>query len=149
VAGNLKTKNTLLNISLFILGLFLLLIAYNIYLSLHKPQEEDLEDEISSGRVIQIRVLNGTQTDGLAKKLSDFLRTKNFDVVIQGNYSNRDVKKSFIIDHLGDKKVLRRTIRVLKINPDQVITEKKDFELIDITIVIGEDYQKLNSEIKW
>jgi len=37
----------------------------------------------------------------------------------------------------------------LKIDPNQVRTDKKEFELTDITIVIGEDYQKLNSEIKW
>jgi hypothetical protein len=149
VAGNLKTKNTILNISLFLLGLFLLLIAYNIYLSLNKSQEEDLEDQSSTGRIVQVRVLNGTQIEGLAQKLSDYLRTKNFDVVVQGNYSTRNVERTFIIIHTDDKKVLRRLKRILRINPDQVVIENRDFELTDITIVIGEDYQKLTSEIKW
>ncbi|MGB9665591.1 MAG: LytR C-terminal domain-containing protein [Ignavibacteria bacterium] len=149
MALSLKTKNTLLNISLFILGFLLLFLIYNILLS-KTSQDEELDDQNYTGRIIQVRVLNGTQTDGLAKKLADFLRSKNFDVVIQGNYSARDVKKTFIIDHLGDKKVLRRTIKILKLDPEQVKTErKKEFELTDITIVIGEDYQKLNSEIKW
>ncbi len=150
MAESLKTKNTLLNITLFILGLLIFFVLYNLYLSLQTSQDEDLEEQNNTGRIIQVRVLNGTQTDGLAKKLSDFLRSKNFDVVVQGNYSTRDVKKTFIIDHLGDKKVLRRTIRLLKLDPDQVKMDiKKEFELTDITIVIGEDYQKLNSEIKW
>jgi hypothetical protein len=149
VAGNLKTKNTILNISLFLLGLFLLLIAYNIYLSLNKSQDEDLEDQSSTGRIVQVRVLNGTQIEGLAQKLSDYLRTKNFDVVVQGNYSTRNVERTFIIIHTDDKKVLRRLKRILRINPDQVVIENRDFELTDITIVIGEDYQKLTSEIKW
>ena len=149
MAGNLKTKNTILNISLFLLGLFLLLIAYNIYLSLNKSQEEDLEDQSSTGRIVQVRVLNGTQIEGLAQKLSDYLRTKNFDVVVQGNYSTRNVERTFIIIHTDDKKVLRRLKRILRINPDQVVIENRDFELTDITIVIGEDYQKLTSEIKW
>jgi hypothetical protein len=149
VAGNLKTKNTILNISLFLLGLFLLLIAYNIYLSLNKSQDEDLEDQSSTGRIVQVRVLNGTQIEGLAQKLTDYLRTKNFDVVVQGNYSTRNVERTFIIIHTDDKKVLRRLKRILRINPDQVVIENRDFELTDITIVIGEDYQKLSSEIKW
>jgi hypothetical protein len=149
VAESLKTKNTLLNITLFFLGLILLFIAYNIYLSLQKPSDEDLEEKNISGKIIQVKVLNGTQTDGLAKKLTDFLRSKNFDVVIQGNYNERNVKKTFIIDHRGDKKILRKIIKVLKIDPDQVKTDIKEFELSDVTIVIGEDYQKLNSEIKW
>ncbi|GIV45459.1 MAG: hypothetical protein KatS3mg036_0277 [Ignavibacterium sp.] len=149
MAESLKTKNTLLNITLFFLGLILLFIAYNIYLSLQKPSDEDLEEKNISGKIIQVKVLNGTQTDGLAKKLTDFLRSKNFDVVIQGNYNERNVKKTFIIDHRGDKKILRKIIRVLKIDPDQVKTDIKEFELTDVTIVIGEDYQKLNSEIKW
>lgn len=148
MAGSLKTKNTLLNITLFIFTLIFLFIAYNVYLALQKsPVDED--DLNSTGQIIQVRVLNGTMVDGLAKKLSDFLRSKNFDVVIQGNYTSRDVKKTFIIDHLGDKKVLRRTLRVLRLNVNQVKTDIKEFELTDITIVIGEDYQKLNSEIKW
>lgn len=149
MAGNLKTKNTILNISLFLLGLFLLLIAYNIYLSLNKSQDEDLEDQSSTGRIVQVRVLNGTQIEGLAQKLTDYLRTKNFDVVVQGNYSTRNVERTFIIIHTDDKKVLRRLKRILRINPDQVVIENRDFELTDITIVIGEDYQKLSSEIKW
>jgi hypothetical protein len=114
-----------------------------------RQSEEESEALNPTGRIIQVKVLNGTQVDGLAKKLSDFLKSKNYDVVIQGNYSNRNVKKTFIIDHLGDKKVLKRTIRLLKIDPDQVQTDIKEFELTDLTIVIGEDYQKLNSEIKW
>jgi len=149
VAGNLKTKNTILNISLFLLGLFLLLIAYNIYLSLNKSQDEDLKDQSSTGRIVQVRVLNGTQIEGLAQKFSDYLRTKNFDVVVQGNYSTRNVERTFIIIHTDDKKVLRRLKRILRINPDQVVIENRDFELTDITIVIGKDYQKLTSEIKW
>ncbi len=149
MTDSIKTKNILLNITLFILGLLFLFIVYNVYLSLKKSPYEDLEDKHSTGRIIQVRILNGTQTDGLAKKLSDYLRMMNFDVVVQGNYSTRDVRKTFVIDHLGDKRVLRRVIRILKIDPNQVRTEKKEFELTDITIVIGEDYQKLNSEIKW
>jgi len=148
VAGSLRTKNTLLNITLFILSLFLIFIFYNVYLSLRNSSEES--DELNpTGRIVQVRILNGTQKDGLAKKLTDFLRSKNFDVVIQGNYTSRDVKKTFIIDHLGDKKVLKRIIRVLRIDPDQVRVELKEYDITDITIVIGEDYQKLNSEIKW
>lgn len=148
MAGSLRTKNTLLNITLFILSLFLIFIFYNVYLSLRNSSEES--DELNpTGRIVQVRILNGTQKDGLAKKLTDFLRSKNFDVVIQGNYTSRDVKKTFIIDHLGDKKVLKRIIRVLRIDPDQVRVELKEYDITDITIVIGEDYQKLNSEIKW
>ncbi|MCX8056979.1 MAG: LytR C-terminal domain-containing protein [Ignavibacteria bacterium] len=148
MARSLKFKNTLLNITLFILSLLLIFVVYNVILSL-KTTEDELESENPTGRIIQVRVLNGTKVDGLAKKLSDFLKSKNFDVVIQDNYSSRDVKKTFIIDHLGDKRVVRRAVKVLKLDPDQVVTEKKDYELTDLTIVIGEDYQKLNSEIKW
>lgn len=148
VSGSLKTKNTLLNITLFVLSLFLIFIFYNVYLSLRNSDEES-DDLNPTGRIIQVRILNGTQTDGLAKKLADFLRSKNFDVVIQGNYTSNDVRKTFIIDHLGNKKVLKRVIRVLRIDPNQVQLDLKEYDLTDLTIVIGEDYQKLNSEIKW
>ncbi len=144
--GSLKTKNTLLNITIFFLSLFLFIIFYSLYLSLQKSSDDE---ENSTGRIIQVRVLNGTEVDGLARKLSDYLRDKNFDVVIQGNYWDRNIQKTFIIDHLGDKKVVKRVIRTLRISPDRVEEDLKEFDLTDITIVIGEDYQKLNSEIKW
>lgn len=145
---SLRTKNTLLNITLFILSLLLLFIFYNLYLSL-RSSDEETDEFYSTGRIIQVRILNGTQIDGLAKKLADYLRSKNFDVVMQGNYDSRNVKKTFVIDHLGDKNVLKRVMRVLKIEPDQVQFELKEYQITDITIVIGADYQKLNSEIKW
>lgn len=148
MTGSLKTKNTLLNITLFILSLLLLFILYNLYLSF-RASEEEIEDLNPTGKIIQVKVLNGTQVDGLAKKLSDYLRSKNYDVVVQGNYTTRDVKKTFIIDHIGDKRALKRTIRILRISPDQVQTEINEYGLTDITIVIGEDYQKLNREIQW
>lgn len=149
MSWSLKTKNTLLNITLFVLGLFLLFYFYNAYLNLKKSSEKEDKDKPSTGNIIQVEVLNGTSNSGLAKKLSDYLKEKNFDVVIQGNYDSQDVKRTFIIDHLGDELAVRRTLRVLGLKPERVRRETRAYQLTDITIVIGEDYQQLNSDIKW
>lgn len=149
MSWSLRTRNTLLNIILFILGFILLFYFYNIYLGTKNSSSTDEEDLPSTGRIIQVEVLNGTQNSGLAKKLSEYLRSKNFDVVIQGNYQSLDVKRTFIIDHLGNDQVVKRTLRVLGLKPERVRKEIRDFQLTDITIVIGKDYQQLNSEIKW
>lgn len=149
MSWSLRTKNTLLNIILFILGLILLFYLYNAYLNFKKSPDNDENAYRSTGSIIQVEVLNGTSNPGLAKKLSDYLKEKNFDVVIQGNHESQDVKRTFIIDHLGDELALKRTLRVLGLKPDRVRKENRGYQLTDITIVIGEDYQQLNSDIKW
>lgn len=149
MSWSLRTKNTLLNITLFVLGLLVFFYLYNAYLNLQESPEKDENGYPTTGSIIQVEVLNGTSNPGLAKKLSDYLKEKNFDVVIQGNYESQDVRRTFLIDHLGDELALKRTLRVLGLKPDRVRKENRGYQLTDITIVIGEDYQQLNSDIKW
>lgn len=141
-----NTSNTLLNISLFVIVLLLFIISYSVYLKITSPKENESSDV--TGRIIQVRVLNGTQIDGLAREVSNYLRTKNFDVLYQGNYSDRNLKNTFIIDHTGDKTIVKRIIRIIGISPDQVVQEIQENSLTDITIVLGEDYRKLKIELK-
>lgn len=141
-----NTSNTLLNISLFVIVLLLFIISYSVYLKITSPKENESSDV--TGRIIQVRVLNGTQIDGLAREVSNYLRTKNLDVLYQGNYSDRNLKNTFIIDHTGDKTIVKRIIRIIGISPDQVVQEIQENGLTDITIVLGEDYRKLKIELK-
>lgn len=141
-----NTSNTLLNISLFFIILLLFIISYSVYLKITSPKENESSDV--TGRIIQVRVLNGTQIDGLAREVSNYLRTKNLDVLYQGNYSDRNLKNTFIIDHTGDKTIVKRIIRIIGISPDQVVQEIQENSLTDITIVLGEDYRKLKIELK-
>lgn len=141
-----NTSNTLLNISLFVIVLLLFIITYSVYLKITSPKEN--ESSVVTGRIIQVRVLNGTQIDGLAREVSNYLRTKNLDVLYQGNYSDRNLKNTFIIDHTGDKTIVKRIIRIIGISPDQVVQEIQENSLTDITIVLGEDYRKLKIELK-
>lgn len=146
MGNNTKTTNTLLNISLFIIVFLLFIISYSVYLKITSPKENESSDV--TGRIIQVRVLNGTQIDGLAREVSNYLRTKNLDVLYQGNYSDRNLKNTFIIDHTGDKTIVKRIIRIIGISPDQVVQEIQENSLADITIVLGEDYRKLKIELK-
>lgn len=141
-----NTSNTLLNISLFVIVLLLFIITYSVYLKITSPKEN--ESSVVTGRIIQVCVLNGTQIDGLAREVSNYLRTKNLDVLYQGNYSYRNLKNTFIIDHTGDKTIVKRIIRIIGISPDQVVQEIQENSLTDITIVLGEDYRKLKIELK-
>lgn len=141
-----NTSNTLLNISLFVIVLLLFIISYSVYLKITSPKENESSDV--TGRIIQVRVLNGTQIDGLVREVSNYLRTKNLDVLYQGNYSDRNLKNTFIIDHTGDKTIVKRIIRIIGISPDQVVQEIQENSLTDITIVLGEDYRKLKIELK-
>lgn len=119
--------------------------GYSIYIKLHSVASIPEEQE-QIGRAIQVMVLNGTEVQGLAIKVGDYLRKKNYDVVYTGNYEVKNVKNTFVIDHLGNKRILRKVLRILNISEDFVKEDINENLLQDYTIVIGEDYRKLKIE---
>lgn len=139
-------RNTLLNIFLFIFILIILFVSYTIYLKFTAKSPEEIEEENPTGSIIQVEVLNGTEVRGLAEKVTNYLRSKNIDVVQQGNYKRNDILQSFIIDRIGNKNNAKKVARALGINYDQIRTEVNQDFFLDVTIVLGADYQKLNLE---
>jgi hypothetical protein len=139
-------RNTLLNIFLFIFILILLFILYTLYLKFTAKSPDEFEEENPTGSIIQVEVLNGTNVRGLAEKVTNYLRSKNVDVVQQGNHKRSDVLQSYIIDRTGNQNNAKKLARILGINYDKIRTEVNHDFFLDLTIVIGADYQKLKLE---
>ena len=91
---------------------------------------------------IQINILNSTETKGIASKARDYLIKNGFDVVDVGNI-NKIVKKSFIIDRIGDSLSSHKVAVAIGI-PDSLIVKKIDSTLsLRSSIIIGEDFKEL------
>ena len=94
---------------------------------------------------IEVEVLNGCGVANLAARTTDFLRSKHFDVVFEGNMENQQYQHTLII--LRNEKVESlikiansfnidyTDITYIQITPDESLC-------LDITVILGADYRK-------
>jgi len=107
--------------------------------------ERNIEDPVLISDVIQLEVLNGCGVPGLASKFTSTLRDFGFDVVESGNFDNFDMNESIIISRNGNMENARKIAQSLGIPTERIIIEKSSDFYLDATVVIGSDYQSLNS----
>jgi len=97
-----------------------------------------------TGRVIQIDVLNGCGAAGVAVKFRDYLRDRHYDVVEMGNYKSFDVDHSIVIDRTGDLETAKEVAYALGISEKNVVQQITPDYYLDVSVVIGRDYNELN-----
>lgn len=105
------------------------------------PVREPVPEPVERG--VQTEVLNGCGRSGIAKRATDFLRQNDIDVVSQGNYTNFNVAKSFVIDRSGERSRAQKVARLLGISSDQIQLQKDNTLQLDVTVVLGADYRSL------
>ena len=94
---------------------------------------------------IAVEVLNGCGVANLAARTTDFLRSKRFDVVFEGNMENQQYQHTLII--LRNEKVESfikiansfdidyTDITHIQVTPDESLC-------LDVTVILGADYRK-------
>ena len=104
---------------------------------------------------VRTQILNGSQKEGLAQGLADRLRELRvgniiYDVVQVGNFEYSKAEQSFILDRTVEeeanpKEIALLTAQALGIDEENVICKKlkNNYQEIELTIVIGNDYQNL------
>lgn len=92
-------------------------------------------------KVIRVEVLNGCGTAGLARKVTDFLRIKGFDVVNVGNAENFEFPETIVVDRVGDMTTAWKVARAMGV--DNVIQQKDPDLLLEVTLILGKDYKDL------
>lgn len=144
------TINLFYNIIIFLLIVVIVYLSYSAYLKLvQKPQEyiAEQKQEIAA-EIIQLDVLNGCGVSGVADRFTDYLRSREFDVVELGNYKvngvvNYNVDETFVIDRIGNKANALKVADALGIKNSKVIEQLNDNYFLDVSLVIGKDYYKL------
>ncbi|MCX7763157.1 MAG: LytR C-terminal domain-containing protein [Candidatus Kryptonium sp.] len=100
------------------------------------------EEEITvNNPSYQIDVLNACGVEEIAFQITQYLRTKGFDVIDYGNYGSV-VNESFVIDRVGKPDTAKLIARALGIKEDRIIRSKAKY-YNEFTIVIGKDYMSL------
>ena len=97
---------------------------------------------------IQIEILNGCGTPGIAAKFSQFLREKRVDVVRSENADHFEYEKTILIQRTENVNGMQHVAEALKFdikNPDQVITSVDPNLDVDLTLIIGKDYNSISA----
>jgi hypothetical protein len=136
----LNIKNSVLNSIIVILSILVLYLLYTFI------SHNFLRPPVSSAdgnKVIQVDVLNGCGTSGVAVKFTEFLRARGFDVLEMGNYKSFDVEESIVLDRIGNIEIAKKVANAIGINEKNIIQQLSNDSYIDCTIVIGRDYKNL------
>ena len=93
-------------------------------------------------RTIQLDVLNGAGESRLAQRLTDYLRSRGFDVVETGNF-REELEKTLVIDRAGNKQAALQVAQALGIPEDQIMQKIDKNLYLDVSVFIGKDYKTL------
>jgi hypothetical protein len=145
-----SASNIILNIVIGFLVVIILFLGYTIIQRLHQDskktsqiQAQDAAKKEKPSQIIQVEVLNGCGASGTADKFTEFLRAKNIDVVQSGNYLTFDVENTLILNRTGNKANARKVADILNIDYKNIVEQRNDDYLLDLSIVVGKDFYKL------
>jgi hypothetical protein len=138
-----RSTNLFLNISILILSILILFLGYSLLSKLNVfGENSEIDNIVKHKKDMQIEVLNGCGVDGVADMFTDYLRTKNFDVVNTGNYRSYNIDNSIVIDRTGNIINAEYLAEVIGIDNRQVIQQKNKNYFLDVTLIIGKDYRQ-------
>ena len=141
-----KTTNVFINFTILLLSVVIIFLTYSIITKVDYLRSNNTEEETIgvTKKPVQLEVLNGCGVNGVADKFTDYLRTGNFDVVNIGNYRSFDVDYSLLIDRKGNMANAFEIAATLGIEKNKVIQQVNKEYFLDVTLIIGKDYKKLN-----
>ncbi|MFN1835840.1 LytR C-terminal domain-containing protein [Balneola sp. MJW-20] len=131
-------------LSILLIILIAALFTRIIYPRIFNERAEDQSRLISE--IIQIEVLNGCGEPGIANSYTGVLRTNGFDVVETGNFENFNLPETIVISRSGIMDNARRVAMALGVDEKNILFEASPDYYLDVTVVIGNDYEKLNRE---
>jgi len=144
-----KNKSTplFLNTAIGFLGVLLLILIASLVTRIVFPRIENqraLEESEFVTNIIQLEVLNGCGVPGMATRYTDKIREFGFDVVETGNFDHFNVEHSFILSRSGSLENAYRVAQAIGVDEGRVIIEESPDFYLDVTLVIGADYENLN-----
>lgn len=139
-----RFSNAILIGLIVILSAVIIFLVYSLYMKIdYISEREDKSNQEKVSAIIQVEVLNGCGVAGIASEFTTYLRDRNFDVVSVGNFKSDSVEETMILDRIGNKANAEKLAEVLGIDKKKIIQHLNSDYLLDVTLVIGKDYNKL------
>jgi hypothetical protein len=114
-----------------------------VYLLIAPALRPPAATETKTAKIIQLDVLNGCGAKGVGARFTGYLRQSGFDVVEMKNYKTSNIARTLVIDRVGDLAAARRVAASLGVSEHNVIQQLNPDYFVDVSVVIGEDYQSL------
>lgn len=144
-----STTNLFLNVIIFFLVLVVAFLSISIVKKIKSNNNASrVENTKVPAAIIQLEVLNGCGVSGAAEKITDFLRSNRVDVVQMKNYISFDIEKSLVIDRTGNKLNAEKIADILGIDRKNIVQQISNDYFLDVSLVIGKDYNQLKSNMK-
>ncbi len=131
-------------LSVLLIALLIALTTRIIYPRILNSRTESNSQLIST--VIQLEVLNGSGVAGIANRFTGVLRKNGFDVVETGNFDHFNLEETIVISRSGIMENAKHVAAALGINEKNILREESQDFYLDVTVVIGHDFEKLNTE---
>ena len=142
-ANSLFLNSAIGFLSVLLLALVIALFTRIIYPRIFNERTELTTELI--GNIIQLEVLNGCGEPGIANNFTGVLRKNGFDVVETGNFERFDVEKTMVIARSSYVDNAYRVAAALGVSEEYVIREESPDFYLDVTVVLGKDYNELNT----
>ncbi|MBC8312549.1 MAG: LytR C-terminal domain-containing protein [Candidatus Marinimicrobia bacterium] len=154
---NLDIKNILTNLGigcllLLSIGFFVSLVDNLFFDDGRAHDRPDLATLITktkyeekTGHKITVEIHNGCGIPKLAILYTEFLRSEGFDVIDSRNADNFEYTKTQILHHQGDKARAISLGKTMTVDETLITAEKSPYLIHDLTLILGSDYQQLNS----
>ncbi len=144
-----SSQNSLyLNAAIGFLSVLLIALLAALFTRVLYPRILNQRSETSNeliGTIIQLEVLNGCGEPGIANNFTGILRDNGFDVVETGNFERFDVEKTIVISRTVSIDNAKRVAAALGVSEENVIREESPDFYLDVTVILGKDYHKLNT----
>jgi len=87
-----------------------------------------------------VQVLNGCGVEGAAKRVTDFLRSKDFDVKETKSAPTFNYESTMIISRTTDMGLAKGIGKLLK--TDKVVLMRVENPMYDVTVIVGPDFEE-------
>lgn len=133
-----------------ILTLLIIFLSYTLVarISSSPRKEANIIPTQQLSRKIQVEVLNGCGVEKVGDFFTDYLRKTGFDVISTGNYISFDMDNTLIIDRAGNISNALVLADSLGINKSNVIQQIQKELFLDVTIIIGKDFNLIKNKAK-
>ena len=131
-------------LSVLLVTLLIALITRFVYPRIFNERLEQQSQLISD--IIQLEVLNGCGISGIANQYTSVLRSNGFDVVETGNFDHFNLEQTIVISRSGAMRNALQVAQALGVAEANVIREESPDFYLDVTVVIGHDFEKLNTK---
>ncbi|SMO96086.1 LytR C-terminal domain-containing protein [Gracilimonas mengyeensis] len=148
-SSSTSNNELFLNAAIGFLSVLLLVLVAALFTRVVYPRIFNERAEVESGlisEIIQIEVLNGCGVNGIANAYTGLLRSNGFDVVETGNFETFDLQQTMIISRSGVMDNAYRVADALGVSRENVLRESSPDFYLDVSVIIGHDYENLNSE---